>query len=950
MTRATTLAVLIAGSLCAATGEEFFEKKIRPVLVQKCFVCHSEKLKTPMGGLRLDSAAALRKGGDSGPAIVTGDPDKSLLVRAIRYDNLKLKMPPDGKLPAEAIADIENWIRMGAPDPRRESAPPAAARTGIDFTEAKKFWAFQAVGNPAVPAVKDTAWPRTPVDRFLLTRLEEKGIKPAPPIDRQGWLRRVTYDLIGLPPAPAEIQGFLADSSTNAEENVVDRLLASQHYGERWARHWLDLVRFVETNGHEFDNDKLDAWRYRDYVIRCFNSDVPYDVFVKEQIAGDLLAQKRLSSDGTLWESPIGTSMYWFGEVLNSATDSVKARADSVDNQLDVIGKTFLGMTISCARCHDHKFDPIPTADYYSLAGIMHSTYMREAVIDSPAHAARIASLHQKIADINAEIRGILKAEAPVAKPAPAREGDIVFEDFEGLGFDNWTVSGQAFGYAPSFEIAPNQPLSGYRREGMANSFGAGSNKLVGTLTSKKFRMPKLWVHVRLAGDKADRSLRERAPLRVTVVADDHKSEHFVPSGNPAFEWRSIRMTKEIGRICYIEIVDRSRDGHIAVDKIVFSDSDKPPAEEAASQGPAKREDLAARLPAEARQTIERLQKRRAGIDAQIPESAFAMISADERPHNVRLHIRGSHENLGDEVPRQWMRVFSPEAPPKVQHGSGRLELAGWIGSSDNPLAARVMVNRIWKHHFGQGLVRSTDNFGKLGETPSHPELLDYLARRFMESGWSVKAMHRLMVLSSAYRMSNTVSEQAAKADPRNELLHHMPVRRLEGEAIRDALLAVSGKLDRTMYGPGIPPHISKYQDGRGKPVSGPLDGNGRRSIYIQARRNFLTPMFLAFDYPLPVSTTGVRGVSTVPAQALLMMNNEFVDQASVYWARRVMAAEGDPAHRLEQIYREAFARKPEASESKQMLEFIKDRGGDEKAWTELCHVLFNAVEFIYVR
>ncbi len=949
MTRATTLALLLAAAVSAETGEEFFEKRIRPVLVQKCLACHGEKLKTPMGGLRLDSAAALRKGGDSGPAIISGDPDNSLLVRAIRYDNLKLKMPPDGKLPAETVADFEHWIRSGAPDPRMGTAP-AASRTGIDFAEAIKFWSFQPVGNPSLPAVKDTAWVRTPVDRFLLARLEEKGMKQAPPIDRQGWLRRVTFDLIGLPPSPGELRDYLADVSASAEQNVVDRLLASPSYGERWARHWLDLVRFAETNGHEFDNDKLDAWRYRDYVIRSFNNDVPYDVFVKEQIAGDLLPNKRLSQDGRHWESPIGTGMFWFGEVLNSTTDSVKARADTVDNQLDVISKTFLGLTISCARCHDHKFDPIPTADYYSLAGIMHSTYVREAVVDSPAHSARIASLNHKIAEINSEIRGMVKSEALLPKPAPVREGDIVFEDFEGLGYDNWTVSGQAFGAAPSFDIAPNQPLAGYRREGIASSFGAGSNKLVGSLTSKKFRMPKLWVHVRMAGDKADRAVRERAPLRVTVVADDHKSEHFVSTGKPGFEWRTIRMTKEIGRICYIEIVDRSRDGHIAVDKIVFSDSKEPPGEEAAAEGREKLEDLAASLPAAQRQRIEQLQKRRAEIEDQIPESAFALISADEAPHNVRLHIRGSHENLGDEVPRQWMRVFSPRQPPKVQQGSGRLELAGWIAGSENPLTARVMVNRIWKHHFGQALVRTTDNLGKLGEQPQHPELLDYLARRFVESGWSVKAMHRLMVLSSAYRMSNAASAEAAKADPRNELLHHIPMRRLEGEAIRDAMLAVSGKLDNKMYGPGVPPHISKYQEGRGKPVSGPLDGDGRRSIYIQARRNFLTPMFLAFDYPLPVSTTGVRGVSTVPSQALLMMNNEFVDQSAKAWARRALAAESGPEPRLEALYMEAFARKPEASESKHMLAFIGERGADEKAWAELCHVLFNAAEFIYVR
>jgi len=927
--------MLAASAAYAQSADEFFEKKIRPVLVEKCYACHSGQSKMPMGGLRLDSAAAIRKGGDSGPAIAPGNPSKSLLMEAIRYASLRIKMPPAGKLPAEQIADFEQWITMGAHDPRTEAPAALPAKKDIDWQQARQFWSFQMPVKTPAPPVKNSAWVKTPIDAFLLSALEKRGFPPAPPADKRTWIRRVTFDLIGLPPSPSEVDDYLRDTSPEADRKVVERLLASKHYGERWARHWLDLVRFAETNGHEFDNDKLDAWRYRDYVIRAFNQDVPYNQFAKEHIAGDLLPAKRLSQDGTHWESPLGTGVFWFGEVLNSATDSVKTRADAVDNQIDVVGKAFLGLTVACARCHDHKFDPLPTADYYSLAGIMHSTYVREAVIDSPERARQIASAHQKIADINAEIDRSLPPHRSRPSKLQLREGDVLFEDFEGIGYENWTISGQAFGMNPAHTLPPNQPLDNYGGEGMANSFGAGTDALMGSLTSKKFRMPKLWVHVRMAGTNVPRGGKEKMPLRLTVVADDHKSEHFVAAAKPGFHWVSMRMTKEIGRTCYFELVDRTQSGHIAVDAIILSDHEKPPQEDAPPSGAPRRED----------ERTSALQQQRAAFEKQIPPSVFGMLSVDEEPHNARLHIRGSHQNLGDEVPRQFLRIIAGDKQQPCERGSGRLELAEWIAGDRNPLTARVMVNRIWKHHFGQGLVRSMDNFGKLGEAPSNQALLDWLAVTFIERGWSVKEMHRLMVLSNAYRMSNQGSPEAAKADPRNDLLHHMPVQRLEGEAIRDAILSISGKLDPQMYGPGVTPHISKYQDGRGKPASGPLDGNGRRSIYIEVRRNFLTPMFLAFDYPLPISTIGARTVSTVPSQALMLLNNEFVAESARAWANKVQSEEKDPGRRIDILYAAAFARPPEDWEKKEALAFVANQN-----WTDLCHVLINSAEFIYVR
>jgi cytochrome c553 len=968
--RILALAFFVAITLSAAEPTpqqiEFFEKKIRPVLTQKCAMCHSAKLEAPMGGLQVDSREALLRGGDSGPAIVAGRPAASLLIKAVAYRDLDLQMPPTGRLSDNEIADLGAWIEMGAPDPR--SASIGERPKGLDLAEGRKFWSFQPVRDPSPPPVGDSEWPSSAVDAFILAKLKEAGLQPAPPAGKRTWIRRVSFDLIGLPPTSAEIDAFLVDESAEARDKVVDRLLASPHYGERWARHWLDLVRFAETNGHEFDNDKLDAWRYRDYVIRALNEDVPYDRLVREHIAGDLMAGKRLSADGSHWESPLGTTHFWFGEVLNSATDSVKSRADEVDNQIDVMGKAFVGMTIACARCHDHKFDPIPTADYYALAGVMHSTGIREAVIDSPARAEEIASLSRRIAHVN---RGIDALIAPVSESQRAacgspeswrRVGDIEFELFKNPSYDGWDSTGNAFGAGPRFAIPPNQAIRDYQGQGIANSFGVGSDKLVGSITSAKFRMPRLWVHVRLVGTKEGKpGMRERAPLRLTVVADGHKSAHALPSGSGEFEWKTMRMTKEIGRTCYIEIVDRSRTGHIAVDRIVISDEKEPPSDAGSCGRDGKAEDTVESLTRSQRRMLAWLQAERARLDAQIPESTFAMIGRDEEPRDVALHIRGNHNKLGEPVPRRYLQVIAGEEQPAVGHGSGRLRIAEWMASADNPLTARVMVNRLWRHHFGRGIVATTDNFGETGERPTHPELLDYLASRFVESGWSIKAMHRLILLSSAYRMSAAPDARAIEIDPQNKLVHHVPVRRLEAETIRDSILAVAGKLDSTMYGPSVPPHISEYQNGRGKPDSGSLDGDGRRSVYVQVRRNFLTPLFLAFDYPLPISAIGTRGASTVPSQALMLMNNEFVALEAREWGTQTVRAYSDPGRRIEAMYLAAFGRPPKDAEVEQISAFLAgqqrrytqtdaNQKTESKVWGDLAHVLLNSAEFVYIR
>ena len=1123
LTIAAWLVVLAApfGLEASDSGQaEFFEKRVRPLLIERCHACHGGETASPMGGLRLDSAKAMRAGGSRGPAVAPGRPEESLLIRAVSYEDSELKMPPTGRLSDREIADLVQWVKSGAHFPG-SGAAASDPDNGIDWEAARRFWSFRPIRDPRLPQVKDSRWVSSPIDSFVLSRLEAKGLKPAPAADKRSWIRRVTFGLTGLPPSAGEVERFAADVSPDSYRRVVERLLASPHYGERWGRHWLDLVSFAETNGHEFDHVKPDVWRYRDAVIRAFNQDAPFDRFVREHVAGDLLAEKRLGPGGDHWESPVGTSFFWLGERLNGAIDSVKARADEVDNQIDVLSKAFLGLTVACARCHDHKFDPIPTSDYYALAGILHSTDFAQAVIDSASRRQEIASLRHRIRDRTSDIRRLLQparrsmarqiepyllAAAELASPrasagpeevaelagrllldagllqawvetlrqacgdpddlfyplaslidglASRRFGsfaegveavrgqltgrgesegseedagpervDVIFEDFSKPGFEGWTVQGQAFGPGPAREIPSNQALRNSQGQPLASSFGAGSDRFMGSLTSRKFTVPELprdyrqhgiYLHVRLAGNQPRESAGDQPfpLLSLNLIADGVRSSTFVPEDS-RLQWKTSRMTIQVGRICHFEILDRSADRHIAVDRIVFSNSKEPPPHLDASHrelqqrilsgnpgslealarsyrdlflealgaaGPlteahrwllaslspsGRLEDLGALLWEEEREAVARIQGQRRSLDNRVPPSRFAMSSRDRDPHDVRVHLRGDHKNLGREVPRGFLQILAGKDQPPILQGSGRLQLADRLVDLRNPLTARVMVNRIWKHHFGEGLVRSVDNFGETGDRPSHPELLDFLAHRFMREGWSVKAVQRLILLSSTYRMSGRPEAPALRLDPENRLLHHVSVRRLEAESVRDSILAVSGNLDRQLFGPSVPPHISPYQDGRGKPKSGPLDGNGRRSLYVQVRRNFLTPLFLAFDYPPPISTIGRRGVSTVPSQALMMMNNEFIAGEARAWARRMVAEETDPGRRAARMVLEAYGRRPEPRELKDLLKFAESAGdryrglGDQKeenpesveqrAWADLGHALINSAEFIYLR
>jgi hypothetical protein len=1086
-----------AASAAHAVGSgsaEFFEKSVRPVLVANCYQCHAKVNEMAQGGMQLDSRDGLLKGGKRGAALVPGNVEKSLILHAISYQDNGLKMPPKGKLSAEEIAALTQWVKEGAVWPAG-TAHRAAPVSSFNIQVRRRHWAWQPLQTVTVPAVRNSSWVRGPIDHFILAKLEAKHLKPAPYADRRTLIRRLTFDLIGLPPTSQEIDSYLADTSPNAYEKVVERLLASPHYGERWARHWLDLARFAETDGHEFDFDKPNAWMYRDYVVRALNEDLPYDQFVTEQIAGDLLPRPRIDPAGGINESLIATGFFWFGEGKHSPVDLQTDEAERVDNQIDVFSKTFLGLSVGCARCHNHKFDAISTKDYYALSGYLKSSRYHLATIESPERfrpsveelkAARTQLQPLLVrSTVSAETVGLARFEAGLlaiaAGPPQARQvslpdsrlstpralpaldkylrevaakdpadplspwfrlgiaqagekpetfraratalaadlrtriaqaqhvaaGTVVFEDFHTGDYRNWDVSGQAFGATPE-RIALQTALTdtsaritGALGPGAANS-GAIGARLQGEIRSHTFTISKKRILYHIAGSR----------VTVNLVIDGfHRIQYPIYGGltiavnNLKPSWLAMDVSKWIGHNAYIEVLDHG-DGSVALDRILFTEGPNPPPAPdplviqmledpavtsmaglthayrtlLATTLQAWQDDKLASTPPEVDRValldwmlrtdslfvegapaptpeMTALLKKRQATEKALPELHRVMAIADGSPEDDHVHIRGNYKTPGDLVPRRFFEALDGPKQPVPANGSGRLELAHRLTAASDPLLPRVMVNRLWMHHFGDGIVKTPDDFGVMGERPTHPELLDWLAKEFVRQGWSLKKMHRLMVTSAAYRMASRTDVKSDEADPQNRLLHRANIRRLEAECIRDAALAVSGRLDPRLGGPSVMPYLTEFMAGRGKPgKSGPLDGDGRRSLYIGVRRNFLTPLFLAFDYPVPFTSIGRRSVSNVPAQALALMNNPLFQQQAEVWAKKTLALPNlTPTQRIETLYVEAYSRPATAAEAADALAFLaeQDRAygkpDDPRSWTDLCHVLFNVKEFIFL-
>jgi cytochrome c553 len=1106
------LCVLLASAARSVSGEPndaaatFFESKVRPVLAERCFKCHSAQAEKLKAGFHADSLQGLLKGGDNGPAIVPAHPEQSRLIEAIGYGNIDLQMPPKGKLTDQQIADLTQWIKMGAPWPGGSAVavPDASAPKAADVLQRKiGRWAWQPVRAQVPPTAKDAAWAISPIDHFILAKLDAAGLKPAATAQKRTLIRRACFDLTGLPPAPEEVEVFVADASPDAFTKVIDRLLDSPHFGERWARHWLDLARYAETYGHEFDFPIPDASQYRDYVIRAFNADVPYDQFVTEQVAGDLLPHPRMNPTDGYNESIIGTGFWFLGEQVHSPVDVRQHQADRVDNQIDVFGKTFLGLTIACARCHDHKFDPIKQRDFYSLAGFLESTRQQEALLDrhgkieaaaaelkaisDKGSAALAAALpqgdgaqdeftrylkgarevisgshspaHLSLEDIAREAKldpaklgrwvaacrekgvnepthplfawGQMSDLAPDASPETItakrqaaqrrwteqqkRAGETaaattVFKDFADGNYNGWFVSGWAFGSAPT-QAGQWDSSAGQLRAlpaGAAHS-GALAGRLKGVLRSPTFTLTHPQILYRIAGTGA----------RVHLVIDGYRMDTYqsllfggalfdVNTGGK-FVWH--RQGQDVGRYlghsAYIEIIDDGN-GYAAIDQIRFGDEGSPePAampsaiaggilsdasanspdavaamygtawSQAIAQWRSGKADAGQRelvnwalehnlidIDPAAQSKIADCKKQIDAVASAMPEPMRVIAAADGTGIDEHIFIRGNHKTPGDPAPRRFLEAMTcADEFPAASNTSGRLELARRLTDpSDDPLVARVMVNRIWHHLMGRGIVASTDNFGALGQAPTHPELLDYLADRFVKDGWSVKKAIRSIMLSHTYQMASEATDpQAEQSDPDNSLLHRAHVRRLEAESIRDEMLAVSGRLDPRLFGQSVDVNLTAFMEGRGRPPSGPLDGAGRRSIYLAERRNFLSPMMLAFDQPIPFSSMGRRSVSNVPAQALTLMNDPFVLEQAKTWAARVLADKDlTPEQRITRMYLSAYGRSPADGELGDAMAFLQKQGeemglppdrrlGDARVWADLAHAMMNAKEFIFL-
>lgn len=799
---ASMFALDVTANETPPTAEQlrFFESNVRPVLVEHCFPCHGPKKQ--WGTLRLDSRDAVLTGGDSGAAIVLGKPNESLLITAIRHVDPDLKMPKDSKLSDRQIADLTRWVEIGAPFPQfnRDTSGPQRLRD-------RNHWAFQPPTTPSIPVVKNSEWTRSELDFFIAAKLEAANIRPAPRADKRTLIRRVTFDLTGLPPTPAEIDSFLKDDCESAFAKVVDRLLASPSYGERWGRHWLDVARYADSNGLDENVAHGNAWRYRDYVVASFNNDKPFDRFILEQLAGDPLP---FESEAQQHEQLIATGFLGIGPKVLAETDEAKMRMDMIDEQLETTGRAFLGMTLGCARCHDHKFDPISTADYYGLAGIFKST-------KSMRKYTKLAEWYEAL--------------------LPSAEATAMQQEFDA-------------------KVA----------------------------TKKK------------------------------AIAE------FIAAADQAVK-------------------------------------DKLTAENKSTQPPDQLELL---YPEATTANLKKLRDELVAIEKAVPNLPSAMGVTEDNVVDVAIHVRGNPLKLGDVIPRRMPSVMRGPQPTNISATeSGRRQLALWLVHPQHPLTARVFVNRMWRWHFGQGLVRSTDNFGLLGEAPSHPELLDWLARRFMADNWSIKSLHRVILHSSTYQQAAVASTETLATDPENRLCSRTNVRRLEAEAIRDAMLAISGQFDSKLGGSLLKLKNREYFFDHTSKDATSYDSR-RRSIYLPVVRNNVFDMLQLLDFADPTISTGHRTSTVVAPQALLMLNSDFVMQAASDFATRLKIETTDEDARLTRLYELAFAREPTTSERQHDRVFLaaaaaQAHQGDELsrgqfAWAALCHVAFASNEFIYLK
>ena len=1095
-------AVLAEGEIKQPASRIFFQQKVLPLLESRCYSCHGprgvrEEAK-PAGGLLLTSRKAILRGGDTGPAMIPEDAEGSLLMHAVHWQ--ELEMPPNTKMPDAEIAILARWIESGAPwyGPAEQTE---LTTEPFPLEERKEnHWCWQPLAMPTLPNRTDPAWSRNAIDDFIARAREKIDLASAPDADRHTLARRLYFAIIGLPPTPEQLDAFLADSRDDDEAiaALATQLLNSPHFGERWGRHWLDLIRYAESRGHEYDHTTPNPWHYRDYVIRAFNADLPFNEFFIEHVAGDLLPHPRTDENDSANESILGTGFWYLGDWIHSPTDIRADEMDRIDNQIDVFGRAFLGLTIACARCHDHKFDAISSHDYYALAGYLQSSSYRQVRFDTMIDNQRIAKkiwadrndlfadVTERLQDnwqinkklITTELRaGLMTPESSsdpvgwnkilydakndpshplyviakvVAVPLDKRDAywksrlELIQQAnathleqnnnrfvFDYIGAKQLRQDGFAFGDRPRMPgelwIAERQgspqlqiaihPVAQHDLRWPTLALTRGTQKDQGfledlnrpgrTLKTDTFELDHA-VHCLVRGSAGLQIVVAshrmiKGPLHndlvqkldtgadwewVTFKTPRYTGERahieFVPVAGKPFELRQIAtgahppaldpVGKSIalavdanGGNTFKDRVDQYVDMTLSgLQNTLFAKTTEHhnPLELALANWAMAHPHITENLTGPIQSVLLDYCNREDRLLEDVrTHSRTALAIWDGDAENENVLIRGSTKNPGELVARRNLEALGNHSTDPELIGSGRLQLAQSLADpTKNPLLSRVIVNRVWHHLFGQGIVKTVDNFGHLGSRPSHPELLDYLAIDFANNHWSIKELIYKLVTSRTFRQQSRPSSQSViDVDPDNTYLSHMPMRRIEGEIIRDAILTVSGKLDPTVGGRSIPIHLTKFTSGRGRPASGPLDGDGRRSIYLSVRRNFLSPWMLVFDTPIPLGPVGRRNNSNVPAQSLALLNDPFVIEQARLWAQKAIAA-GDqsPDAIITSLYRDAFSRSPTKEELHAAMDFLTTLASErnlgeadwpksEELWADYAHVLLNTKEFIYL-
>jgi len=969
-----TIGVLAAVAVAVSASpadDAFFESKVRPVLAGVCVRCHGPQKAS--GGLRLDSRAALLRGGENGPAVAPGAPDESLLLQAVlRADGDVSPMPPDKPLGPEAVKDLRRWVAAGVPWPDR-----------VEPVRAARHWAFEPVKAVAPPVVPG-AGAATEIDAFLAAEHRKKGVRPAGPAEKRTLIRRATFDLTGLPPAPGEVEAFLADTSPGAFGAVIDRLLGSPRYGEKWGRAWLDVARYADTAGETADIPAPDAWRYRNYVIDALNADKPFDQFLREQIAGDVLAGDLPADAPPGRYAELVTATGYLAVARRFGFESAKDRHLTIDDTIDTFGKSVLGLTVACARCHDHKYDPVSAADYYALYGIFDSTrYPSPGCEKDPVPRDNVplvpaAEVHRRLEPLKARVvaseAALAAVEGRVGRAAagaqtPLAAGDLANGGDQGFPADGLRDVSVRKGEMLRLTVSPK------------SSFGADST-LVELKVTERGGSGRVWDLTRDVlpdayqngtgfrhdgghGDKAVWQVWDGAatPRLLTEFDRDALGTKGLLCWRGGEPWPCLFVNTNDGAVAFQTVTQPGRslavhpgpkgavviawespiEGVVSVAGRV-KDIDPSGGDGVGwslTLGPALGEALASAVEA-----VADLNRAKRALETFPASVAQGYAVAEGQPHDARVHVKGDPETLGPAVPRRFLDVLGGRPVASPAASSGRRDLAGWVTDPKNPLTPRVIVNRVWQGHFGNGLVRTPDNFGVRGEPPTNPELLDWLTARFVADGWSLKTLHRRVMLSDAYRRADAGDARNEAADHDNHTLW-----RFTAEEIRDALLAVSGDLDPGPGGPHPFPEPKTWKFTQHTPFTAVYD-HDRRSVYLMTQRIKRHPFLALFDGADPNSCTGRRDSTTVPTQALFYLNDPFVHARAAGLARRLAALPDDTA-RLDRACRLVFGRPPRETEVALAGRFLASypaaAGANQDAWAGWLRVMFASNEFVYI-